>query len=57
MFWDIVFWLGAYQMLWWLYRWACLLYRTYFGTIADTKRYGYDSWAVVTGCTDGIGKA
>jgi len=44
-------------MMWWVYRWAALLYRTFFGTLATTQRYGKDSWAVCTGCTDGIGKA
>ena len=57
MFWDIIFWLGAYQMMWWLYRWGALLYRTFFGTLASTQRYGKGSWAVCTGCTEGIGKA
>jgi short-subunit dehydrogenase len=27
------------------------------GTECTTERYGADSWAVITGSTDGIGKA
>jgi len=33
-----------------------VFYRAFFGTQATTERYGEDSWAVVTGSTDGIGK-
>jgi short-subunit dehydrogenase len=28
----------------------------FFGTKVTTDRYGKDSWAVITGCTDGIGR-
>ena len=31
--------------------------RSFCGTKCSTARYGEDSWAVVTGSTDGIGKA
>ena len=41
--------------------WACrfllLLRNIFFGTKVTPQRYGKDSWAVVTGSTDGIGKA
>ena len=33
------------------------MYRTFFGVHATTDRYGKDSWAIITGSTDGIGKA
>ena len=33
-----------------------MFYRAFFGIQATTDRYGEDSWAVVTGSTDGIGK-
>ena len=48
--------IGAYQVAWWLIRWLLVFYRAFFGTKATMERYGYDSWAVVTGSTDGIGK-
>jgi 17beta-estradiol 17-dehydrogenase / very-long-chain 3-oxoacyl-CoA reductase len=57
MFWDILFWVGMYTIAWWVYRWSSLAYRTCFGTRVSRLRYGKDSWAVVTGSTDGIGKA
>lgn len=41
----------------WAYRFSCVFWRHFFGIHASTERYGEDSWAVVTGSTDGIGKA
>lgn len=57
MFWDLIFYIGMYHICWWIYRWVSLFHRTQFGVKASTQRYGKDSWAVVTGSTDGIGKA
>lgn len=56
-FWDIVFWLGVWQICLWTYRVAKLVYFSFFGAHLTTQRYGEDSWAVVTGATDGIGLA
>ena len=56
-FWNIVFWLGIWQIYLWSWRIISLLHRTYFGVPVSTDRYGQDSWAVVTGATDGIGLA
>jgi len=55
--WDIVFWLGTWQLYLWSYRIFSLLYRSFFGVEASTERYGQDSWAVITGATDGLGLA
>lgn len=55
--WNIIFYLGAYQLIIWTWRVLSLLGRTFFGTKCTVERYGKDSWAVVTGSTDGIGKA
>lgn len=33
-----------------------LLKRLFFGTSITTDRYGFQSWALITGCTSGIGK-
>jgi len=42
----------------WVYRTLRVLARSCgFGTKCTVARYGEDSWAVVTGATDGIGKA
>ena len=49
--------LGAYQVFYWLYRLLRCFYMAFLGTSCTTERYGVDSWAVVTGSTDGIGKA
>lgn len=49
--------LGVFQLSVWLFRTLKLVYRTLFGVRVSTDRYGEDSWAVVTGSTDGIGKA
>ena len=57
MFYDLVYWLGAWQVCWWAYRWLNLAYQTFFGTPVSVERYGRDTWAIVTGSTDGIGKA
>jgi 17beta-estradiol 17-dehydrogenase / very-long-chain 3-oxoacyl-CoA reductase len=41
----------------WAFRFSCVFCRHFFGTHASTERYGEESWAVITGSTDGIGKA
>lgn len=56
-FWDVVFWLGVCQISLWTYRVLRLVYFLFFGAHLTTQRYGEDSWAVVTGATDGIGLA
>jgi 17beta-estradiol 17-dehydrogenase / very-long-chain 3-oxoacyl-CoA reductase len=57
MFWDIVFYLGIWQLAWWVSRVVALFYRTQYGTQVTPDRYGKNSWAVVTGSSDGIGLA
>lgn len=54
---GFVYWLGLYQVLLWFYRISYAVYHYNFGTALDMQRYGKDTWAVVTGATDGIGKA
>ena len=51
--------LGIFTVTVWLSRTLCVLLRTFgFGTRLTLERYGgKGSWAVVTGATDGIGKA
>lgn len=50
--------LGLFTALVWCYRTLCVLLRSFgFGTKLTLDRYGRGSWAVVTGATDGIGKA
>ena len=50
--------LGLFTGIVWTYRTLCVILRIAgFGTKCTTDRYGKDSWAVVTGSTDGIGKA
>ena len=56
-FWDVVFWLGALQISLWTYRVLKLVYYSFFGAHLTAERYGVESWAVVTGATDGIGLA
>ena len=54
----IIFAIGAFYILRWLYRIAMTIQQIKFGTKVTVERYGpKGSWAVVTGCTDGIGKA
>ena len=54
----IIFAIGAFYVLRWLYRIAMTIQQIKFGTKVTVERYGpKGSWAVVTGCTDGIGKA
>lgn len=55
-FWNIVFWLGVWQLYLWSWRILSLIKRTFLGAQVSTDRYGADSWALVTGSTDGIGK-
>lgn len=40
----------------WFWRTIVYLTRMYFGTPVTIARYGKDSWAVVTGASDGIGR-
>jgi len=54
---NLLFWIGMWQIGWWVCRTIDLLFRTFFGTEVSTKRYGENTWAVVTGATDGIGLA
>ena len=54
---TIIVWIGAYQFAWWVVRLLLSFWRTFMGTECTTERYGENSWAVVTGSTDGIGKA
>ena len=49
--------IGLFTISVWAFRTLKLVYRTLFGVRATTARYGENSWAVVTGSTDGIGKA
>lgn len=50
--------LGLFTATVWVYRTLCVFARSFgLGTRCTTARYGKDSWAVVTGATDGIGKA
>ena len=49
--------LGLLQLSVWLYRWFTLVWRTLLGARCTTARYGVDSWAIVTGCSDSIGRA
>ena len=60
-FWDSVFtfvvYIGAYQVFWWVWRFILIFKKQYLGVKATTERYGVDSWAVVTGASDGIGLA
>ena len=49
--------LGVFTLACWLYRTCDVWGRSLgFGTRCTLARYGADSWAVVTGATDGIGK-
>jgi len=54
---ELIFIIGFYQIGWWVYRYAYLAYHVFAGVHATPERYGKGSWAVVTGSTDGIGKA
>ena len=56
-YWAIPFYLGCYVLLWWTWRTLQLCGRSCCGTRLSTQRYGANSWAIVTGSTDGIGKA
>ena len=56
LYWFVVY-LGLYQVACWVYRSLKAVYDATMGTAATTERYGADSWAVVTGASDGIGKA
>ena len=50
--------LGFFTLSIWTYRTMCVLARSAgLGTKCTIERYGKGSWAIVTGATDGIGKA
>ena len=50
--------IGLFTGCLWCYRTLCVLLRSFgFGTKLTLDRYGKGSWAIVTGATDGIGKA
>ena len=50
--------LGLFTGALWCYRAICIFLRSFgLGTKMTVERYGKGSWAVVTGATDGIGKA
>jgi len=53
----LVFFIGFYYFCLWCFRYGKMYYRNYFGTRCTTERYGKDSWAIVTGGTDGLGLA
>lgn len=56
---DFLFYLfliGAFVILKNTYAFLLILKSTFFGTPVKTETYGKESWAVVTGSTDGIGK-
>lgn len=54
----IIFFAGAFCIIRWLWRTANIIRNIYFETSVNLERYGpKGSWAVVTGSTDGIGKA
>jgi len=54
-----VFYLGLFFLLRWFWRFANLFQQLKWGTKVTPDRYGPkgSSWAVITGSTDGIGKA
>ena len=54
---QVILYLGCYVLALWAYRFFVIFWRYFFGVHATTERYGEDSWAVITGSTDGIGKA
>ena len=50
--------MGLFTATVWCYRAICVFLRNFgFGTKLTLERYGKGSWAIVTGATDGIGKA
>ena len=55
----IIFYIGAFFLVRWFWRVASTVKNIYWGTKVTTERYGPKGsvWAVVTGATDGIGKA
>jgi len=55
----LVFYIGAFFVLRWFWRIANTIKEVYWGTKVSPERYGPKGqvWAVVTGCTDGIGKS
>ncbi len=53
---TIIFLIGAFYLAKILIRLLSTLYKIFLGTRITTERYGKDSWAVITGSTDGIGK-
>ncbi|CDW81761.1 short chain dehydrogenase reductase family protein [Stylonychia lemnae] len=53
----VCFTIGALVLLKWAWRGLVLIRNLFLGTKVTPQRYGENSWAVVTGSTDGIGKA
>jgi 17beta-estradiol 17-dehydrogenase / very-long-chain 3-oxoacyl-CoA reductase len=55
----VIFYIGAFFLMRWFWRVASVIKNMYWGTKVTTERYGPKGsvWAVVTGATDGIGKA
>ena len=50
--------IGVFFLVRWFWRLVATVVRVYWGTPVTVERYGPKGvWAVVTGCTDGIGKA
>ena len=48
---------GLIFVIRWICRTIVFLNRMFLGTPVTVERYGKDSWAVITGASDGIGKA
>ena len=53
----IVFFVGFIYLLRWVYFLSQTIRHIFFGVKVTTDRYGKGTWAIVTGGTDGIGKA
>ena len=54
----IVFYIGFFFLIRWFWRVSKTVKEVYWGTKVSIERYGpKGTWAVVTGATDGIGKA
>ena len=49
--------LGIITMAFWFWNTILVIYKLTQSVSCSTKRYGKDSWAIVTGCTDRIGIA
>ena len=51
-----IFFIGLFFLIRTLWRLILVVRSIFFGVRVTPDRYGKDSWAVVTGCTEGIGK-